>query len=360
MPARRELTMRQLRQMLRLHHDGVSAREIGRTLGVARSTIQDNLVRARKAGIGWPLPAEWSDVVLEQRLFARSGVKPGQRRRREPDWTALARELKRPGVNLMVLWEEYRLLHPDGYGYSRFCDLHREFERRLSPVMRQHHVAGDKVFVDYSGKKIAIVNPATGEVREAEIFVAVLGASNYTYAEATWTQTLPDWIEAQLGYVLLWKRQHDAAIAEFERALALNPNFVDHRFAHTLQYAGEPARAIEVLEANARLDPLQPNMYAFTGTKGVANYMLKRYGEAVRLLRESALRVPNLQWPRVWLAAAYAQSGQLEEATNEAAELLRINPGFTIKGWKRLAPNKDPKDAEHDLDGLRKAGLLEA
>src|SRR5215467_10835273 len=110
----------------------------------------------------------------------------------------LARELKRPGGNLMVLWEEYRLLHPDGYGYSRFCDLYREFERRLFPVMRQHHVAGDKVFVDYSGKKIAIVNPATGEVREAEIFIAVLGASNYTYAQASWTQTLPDWIEAHV------------------------------------------------------------------------------------------------------------------------------------------------------------------
>jgi transposase len=177
MPARRELTMRQLRQMLRPHHEGVSAREIGRTLGVARSTIQDNLERARAAGIGWPLPAEWTDEVLEQRLFARSGVKPGRRRCKEPDWTALARELKQPGVNLMVVWEEYRQLHPDGYGYSRFCDLYREFERRISPVMRQHHVAGDKVFVDYSGKKIAIVDPVTGEVREAEIFVAVLGAT---------------------------------------------------------------------------------------------------------------------------------------------------------------------------------------
>lgn len=198
MPARRELTMRQLRQMLRLHRDGVSAREIGRTLGVARSTIQDNLDRARAAGIGWPLPPECTDEVLEQRLFARSGVKPGRRRHEEPDWTALARELKRPGVNLMVLWEEYRELRPDGYGYSRFCDLYREFERRISPVMRQHHVAGDKVFVDYSGKKIAIMDPATGEVRDAEIFVAVLGASNYTYAEATWTQKLPDWIEAHV------------------------------------------------------------------------------------------------------------------------------------------------------------------
>ncbi|WP_231711199.1 IS21 family transposase [Xanthobacter dioxanivorans] len=125
-------------------------------------------------------------------------MKSGFRRRVEPDWASLACELKRPGVNLMVLWEEYRDAHPDGYGYSRFCDLFREFERRLSPTMRQDHPAGDKVFVDYSGKKLSIVDRTTGVVREAEIFVAVLGASNYTYAEATWTQTLPDWIEAHV------------------------------------------------------------------------------------------------------------------------------------------------------------------
>jgi transposase len=98
----------------------------------------------------------------------------------------------------MVLWEEYRAGHPEGYGYSRFCDLYREFEARLSPVMRQEHRAGDKVFVDYSGKKLAICDPATGAVREAEIFVAVLGASSFTYAEATWSQTLPDWIGAHV------------------------------------------------------------------------------------------------------------------------------------------------------------------
>ncbi len=198
MPAKRELTMRQIRQMLRLARDGVSAREIGRTLGVARSTIQDNLKRASTAGLSWPLAGDLTDVVLEQRLFAHAGVKRGFRRRAEPDWGSLACELKRPGVNLMVLWEEYRAVHPAGYGYSRFCDLFREFERRLSPTMRQDHPAGDKVFVDYSGKKIMIVDRATGVVREAEIFVAVLGASNYTYAEATWTQKLADWIEAHV------------------------------------------------------------------------------------------------------------------------------------------------------------------
>ena len=198
MPAKRELTMRQLRYILRLHHDGVSAREIGRRLGVARSTIQDNLRRVAAAGLQWPLPEDVTDDAFRRPTVPAGRGPAGQRRRVEPDWATLARELKRPGVNLMVLWEEYREDHPEGYGYSRFCDLLREFERRLSPVMRQHHVAGDKVFVDYSGKRIAIVDPCTGEVRDAEIFVGVLGASSYTYAEASFTQTLPDWIGAHV------------------------------------------------------------------------------------------------------------------------------------------------------------------
>jgi len=159
---------------------------------------------------------------------------------------------------------------------------------------------------------------------------------------------------AQLGDVLLFKRQHDAAIAEFERAFALNPNFIDWRYARALTHAGEHARAIEVLEATIRLDPSQ-----FESMMGFANYMLKRHAEAVRVFRECALRRPTVLWPHVWLAAAYAQSGQLEEARAEAAEVLRINPGFTIERYKRLAVHKDPKDVEHRIDGLRKAGLPE-
>lgn len=198
MPAKRKLTMRQLRQMLRLARDGASARDIALTLGVARSTVQDNLKRAAASGLSWPLPGELTDDALEDKLFARAGVKQGMRRRPEPNWADFVIEMKKPGVTLLILWEEYRAIHPGGYGYSRFCDLYRGFERRLSPTMRQDHVAGDKVFVDYSGKKIPIVDPRTGEIREAEIFVAVLGASNLTYAEATWTQTLPDWIGAHV------------------------------------------------------------------------------------------------------------------------------------------------------------------
>lgn len=133
--------MRHLRQMLRLAGDGPSTREIALTLGIARSTVQDNLTRAAAAGLRWPLPGDLTDDALGNRLFARAGVKQGLRQLPEPNWAQLALELKKPGVTLMILSEEYRAVYPGGYGYSRFCDLFRSFERRLSPTMRQEHIA---------------------------------------------------------------------------------------------------------------------------------------------------------------------------------------------------------------------------
>lgn len=194
MPAIRKLTMRQLRRITRLHHEGTSAREIARAVGVARSAVQDALKRAGAAKLAWPLPDDVRDEDLEGRLFARpiGGIGSGARKRPEPDWGHLVGELRRPAVTMVILWGEYRQAFPEGYGYSRFCELLRAYQQRLPPIMRQH-VAGDKLFVDYSGKRLGINDPLTGEIRMAEIF-GVLGASNYTYAEVTWSQTLPDWI----------------------------------------------------------------------------------------------------------------------------------------------------------------------
>src|SRR5271170_1934662 len=198
MPTER-LSMRRIRQVLQLHFGArASARVIAGAVGVGRSTVQDYLARAAVAGLAWPLPPELTDEALEQLLFPAPSNRPNARRYVEPDWPTLAREMKRPGVNLSVLFEEYRGVHPDGYAYSRFCELYRAFERRLSPTMRQTHVAGDKAFVDYSGKRVPIIDGLTGEVRTAELFIAVLGASNLTYADASWTQSLPDWIGAHV------------------------------------------------------------------------------------------------------------------------------------------------------------------
>jgi transposase len=140
-----------------------------------------------------------TDAMLEQRLFANAGVKPGHRRHAEPDWAAVRREMRRKHVTLSILWGEYIAATPGGYRYSRFCDLYREWEGRLPVTMRQTHVAGERLFVDYAGDGVPVViDRLTGEMRTAQIFVAVLGASSFTFARASWTQALPDWIDAHV------------------------------------------------------------------------------------------------------------------------------------------------------------------
>jgi transposase len=196
MPAER-IAMRQVRDVLRLKTAGVSGNEIARRVGIASSTVRPTLKRLAGAGLGWPLPAELTDAALEAQLFTAVGSKQGHRRRAEPDWAAVHRELKRKHVTLQILWDEYIERHPDGYRHSRFCELYRGWASRVSVTMRQSHAGGDKLFVDYTGDTVpVIIDRLTGKTRPAQIFVAVLGASNFTYAEASWTQALADWISA--------------------------------------------------------------------------------------------------------------------------------------------------------------------
>jgi transposase len=196
MPAGR-VSMRYMREILRLGSAGISKHEIARRTGLAPSTVRETLKRFEVAGLVWPLPDDVMDATLEAKLYKNAGTKQGHRRQVEPDWAVIHRELKRKHVTLSILWDEYIERHPDGYRYSRFCDLYRSFEGKLSVTMRQAHPGGEKLFVDYAGDRAPVViDRLTGEIREAWIFVAVLGASNFTYAEATWTQGLADWIGA--------------------------------------------------------------------------------------------------------------------------------------------------------------------
>jgi len=196
MPAERT-AMRHVREVLRLKAAGVSGNEIARRLNVASSTVRLTLQRLAAAGLSWPLPAALTDTALEARLFTAVGTKQGHRRHAEPDWAVIHRELRRKHVTLQILWDEYIERHPNGYRYSRFCELYRGWASRLSVTMRQTHAGGDKLFVDYAGDPVpVIVDRLTGKTRPAQIFVAVMGASNFTYAEASWTQALGDWIGA--------------------------------------------------------------------------------------------------------------------------------------------------------------------
>jgi transposase len=186
--------MRKIEDVLRLKWSaGLSARQIGKAVGIGRTTVSEYIARAEAAGITWPLPVGMDAAQLERRLFKAAG---GQRKqeRAQPDFATIHRELRGKGVTLFLLWQEYRERHPDGYAYSRFCDHYARWQGHLDVVMRQSHRAGEKLFVDYAGQTAQVGDRTTGEIREAQIFVAVLGASNYTYAEATWTQGLSDWI----------------------------------------------------------------------------------------------------------------------------------------------------------------------
>jgi transposase len=190
--ARPRTAMRDIREVLRLTHEaGLSERQIAGSLRIAASTVHRYLDRAARAGLGWPLTAELDDAALELALFPL--LPPSTVPRIPPDFGWVHRELRRKGVTLQLLHMEYLQAHPDGYQYSRFCELYRQWAGRVDLVMRHDHRAGDKLFVDYAGQTIPIYPPG-GCVWQAELFVAVLGASNYTFAEATASQQLGCWI----------------------------------------------------------------------------------------------------------------------------------------------------------------------
>jgi transposase len=198
MPTER-LSMRLIRDVLRLKYEtGLSERAISATLGISKGAIGSYLSRTRAAGLSWPLPPELGDAALERVLF------PGQRADGEgsrpvPDWAEVERELRRRGVTRALLWQEHRARHPDGFGYSWFCEAYDEWKCRLSPTMRQSHVAGEKVFVDFAGDTIGLTDPGTGTVWQARLFVATMGASNLIFAEARASEGLADWLGAHVN-----------------------------------------------------------------------------------------------------------------------------------------------------------------
>ncbi len=189
--------MRKIRDALRLRYEEqLSIRLVAGSLGLAHTTVQDCLRRAKEAALSWPLPDELDDDALEALLYPR---RAGGEERPAPDFEHVKGELAKDGVTLMLCWIEYRESHPDGYGYSQFCELYRRFEKALDLPMRQSHKAGERCFTDFSGSKIPLYDRATGErCGEAELFVAVLGASSYVYAEALPSQELIHWTSAHV------------------------------------------------------------------------------------------------------------------------------------------------------------------
>jgi transposase len=202
--AQERLTMRKVREILRLYHDRkLSQRAVARSCRVSHSTVKEYVERAQAAGLSWPLPDGLSEAALYALLYPeKARAEPGDKAL--PDWKYIKQELGKKHVTLKLLWVEYREQYSDGYGYSQFCELYKEWKGKLDPPMRQTHKAGEKAFVDYTGDTVAITNPETGEISQAEIFVATLGYSNYTYAEAQASQSKENWIGGHVRTFTFW------------------------------------------------------------------------------------------------------------------------------------------------------------
>ena len=189
--------MRKISELLRQRYVlKCSYRDIGKSLNISISTVSDYLSRAKVAGISWPLPEDISEDSLYEKLFLPVSIEVAKRPL--PDWEWVCKELRKKAVTLLLLWREYREVHPDGIGYTRFCVNFKAYSKSISPVMRQVHRAGEKCFVDYAGMTIPWIDVTTGIIHEAQIFVGALGSSQFTFVEATASQQLHDWTQSHV------------------------------------------------------------------------------------------------------------------------------------------------------------------
>ena len=227
MPTAR-LSMRRIREVLRLKHaQGLPERVIAQTLGLSNGVVNGYLKRARHAGLEWPLPEEIDDDGLELLLFPAPRPSSENDRRPVPDWAHVEKELRRRNVTRLLLWEEYRAGQPDAFGYTWFCTTFEAWKGKMRPSMRQRHVGGEKVFVDFAGDTIDIFDPVTGEAQAMKLFVATMGASNYTYAVACPSESLCDWIGVHVGLFAFLGGAPKFVVCDNLKAAVSNPDRYD-------------------------------------------------------------------------------------------------------------------------------------
>jgi transposase len=219
--------MRRIREVLRLRHQGLTERVIARMLGVSNGVVHGYVRRTRLAGLTWPLPEGMDDEGLELLLFPAPAAASQSDRRPTPDWVYVEKELRRRSVTRLLLWEEYRAANPDGFGYTWFCTTFEAWKQRVRPSMRQTHVGGEKVFVDFAGDTIDIFDPITGEAHAMKLFVAAMGASNYTYAEACPSEGLSDWIGVHTGLFRYLGGVPKFVVCDNLKAAVTNPDRYD-------------------------------------------------------------------------------------------------------------------------------------
>jgi len=232
--------MRKLKEVLRLQSLGLSQHQIARSCSISQSTVHEYVSAAQRAGVEWPLPENWGDRQIEQAVFPQRPDPTIWRKHPEPDWPQIHRELQtHRDLTLQLIWQEGRESNPEGYGYSRFCDLYRQWLKKLDLVLRQDHRAGEKMFVDYAGATIPIYDPASSAVNPAAVFVAVLGASSYTFAEATSGQDLRNWTGSHMRAFEFFGGVTEVVVPDNLKSAVTHPSYYEPDLNPTYRDLGE-------------------------------------------------------------------------------------------------------------------------
>ncbi len=270
--ARKPITMRSVKDILRLKHQNqLSVREIAGSCGLPASTVGDYLQRAEAAGLTWPLPEDLSEAQLRERLL-KPADSPGvsDPTKPIPDWPTLHEQLRRKGVTLQLLWQEYRQAHPDGYQRSQFCQLYRNWAKTLDPVLRQVHPPGQKLFVDWAGLKVPL-HHADGSVTQASVFVAVMGFSNKTYVEAFPNEQLEHWIAGHCHAFAFYGGMTRAVVPDNPKTAVTHPCRYEPVLHRSYQ---EMARHYSTVILPARIKKPRDKAKAETGVQIVERQIL--------------------------------------------------------------------------------------
>jgi transposase len=265
------LSLRKIREILRLKYEvGLSNRAIARACCISNSTVGDYVVRARRAGLVWPLAEEQTEEELYQQLFPEV-KKPQLVERPVPDWEEVHRDLARQGVTLQLLWQEYREKYPDGYGRSQFCEHYQRWNQTHTTSMRLPHKGGEVLEVDYAGMTLPITNPETGEIHQAQVFVATLPASSYTFAEVQPSQELQYWLAGHVRAFAFFGGVPKILRPDNLKTGVTKPNYYEPDLNPSYQELAEHYR-VAVLPARVRKPKDKPHVE--NGVQNVERWIL--------------------------------------------------------------------------------------
>lgn len=337
MPAEK-LSMRKIKEVLKLHYEGVSNREIAQRIRIGAGSVSRYLARAKAASLVWPLTEEWTDEMIYNVLFPATNKHPSHP---APDFGRVHKELKRKGVTLMLLWYEYQSQNPGGYSYSRYCELYQEFTGKLNPSMRMTHRAGEKLFVDYSGLTVPWIDKHTGEVHRAQIFVAVLGASNYTFIEATADQSLFSWIQSHVRAFGFFAGVPVCLVPDNLKSGVTKSHLYDPDVNRTYQ---ELADHYGVVVVPARVRAPKDKSKVEVGVQGIQRWILAPLRDitffGVQEINEAIKPLLQAYNERAFYELEGTRRSQYLETDKPALKPLPLRP-YTYAEWKKARSGAD-------------------